>query len=304
MKAKTIKTHSTESFRDRFVKPDKNLAHLLKSGFGKFFIVRVEEFLKLIRLPVPPTRSTTHTFLYIAQGEAVMTIGSNTFRILKDECLIIPAGQVFSFSNPDINKGYLCNFHNDIIIGKFGKNDLLNDFVFLKIWGEHQISLDKETSQNCCSLLKRIYRQYSLNGLQNLDLIQSYFIALLCEINNVYKPLLITSNATPVNLANKFKELVFSNIKDKHLLTDYASLLNVTPNHLNKSVKIATGKSATKWINEALILQAKVLLYQSTWTIKEVAAEIGFYDQSYFSRFFKKQVGVTPLVFRRKIEKS
>ncbi len=218
--------------------------------------------------------------------------------------MIVPAGKVFSFCSPDINKGYLCNFGNDMIIGKFGKNDLLKDFEFLSVWGNPRLSIDNKTSKYVHQLLKRIFLDYSENGLKNADIIQSYLIALLCEINHVYKPLSTSKQTTAVALTNRFKELIFLNIKTKHLVSDYASLLHVSPNHLNKLIKTITGKSPTKCIDEALILEAKVLLYQTDLTINEVASDIGIYDQSYFSRLFKRYEGITPLAFRKKIEKS
>lgn len=260
--------------------------------------------IRLIKLPVPPARAITHTLIYLTEGEAVMRIGYETFKIFKDECLVVPAGQVFSFDYPDINKGYLCNFHNDIVIGKFAKNDLLKDFEFLSVWGNPKIGLDNQTSGYIKQLLKRIYLDYSVNGLKNLDIIQSYLIALLCEIKRIYKPLSNSRKTSSVTITNNFKELLFSTIKTKHLVTDYASLLHISPNHLNKSVKAITGKSPAKWIGEALVLEAKVLLYQTDLTINGIAAEIGIYDQSYFSRLFKKYEGLTPLEFRKRIEKS
>lgn len=299
-----IKTYSTETFRERFMKSKQKLDTLLKSDFGKFFIVKVEDMIRLIKLPLPPTRATNHTFIYLTEGEAVMTIGSEIYKIFKDEGLFVPAGQVFSFQNVDINKGYLCNFHNDFIMGKFGKKDLLKDFEFLNVWGNPRVTLDDQTSEYVLQLLKRIFLCYSENGLKSLNIIQSYFIALLCEIDRIYKPLLNHKQTKSAALTNKFKELIFSNIKTKHLVTEYAALLNITPNHLNKIVKQITAKSPTKWIDEMLILEAKVLLYQTDLTISEIAAEIGIFDQSYFSRLFKKYEQITPLQFRKLIEKS
>ena len=286
------------------MKPEQQLERLLKADYGKFFVVRVEEMISLIKLPVPPVRSTIHILIYLTQGEAIMTIGSETFTIPKNECLIVPAGQVFSFSNHDINKGYLCGFHDDFIIGKFGKNDLLKTFEFLNVWGNPNIKFDEQHSNFVMQLLMRIYADYSKYGLQNIDLIQSYFIALLCEINYVYKPVSNGKQVKYVRLVNKFKELLFSNIKTQHLVSDYASLLNISPNHLNKVVKQVTGKSPTKWIAETLVMEAKVLLYQTDFSINEVAAEIGIYDQSYFSRLFKKYEGITPLLFRKMVVTS
>ena len=286
------------------MQPEQKLDAILKSDFGKFFIVKVEKLIRLIKLPVPPIRSTTHTFIYLTDGEAVMTIGSETYKIFKNECLVVPAGQVYSFDHIDENHGYLCNFHNDIIIGKFGKNELLKDFEFLRVWGNPRISLDKQTSKFVRRLLKRILLDYSENGLTNLDIIQSYFIALLCEVNRVYKPVSASTQTNSVSITNRFRELLVDRIKTSHRVTDYASELNITPNHLNKAVRTITGKSPTKWIDEAIVLESKVLLYQSSLSISAIAAEVGLFDASYFSRLFKKYEGVTPLAFRKMIETS
>jgi AraC family transcriptional regulator, transcriptional activator of pobA len=286
------------------MKSGKNVDELLKLDFSKFFIVKVEDMIRQIKLPVPPNRATTHTFIYLTSGNANMNIGSSSFNISKDECLIVPAGQVFSFNKLDVNTGFLCNFHNDIIIGKFGNGHLLKDFEFLSVYGNPHIRLDKQTSKQVLQLLQRIYADYSASGLKNIDIIQSYFIALLCELNLIYKPLSNSKQISAINITNKFKQLLFSNIRQKHLVADYAAMMNITPNHLNKAVKAITSRSPTKWIAETLVLEAKVLLYQTTHSINEIASGIGIYDQSYFSRLFKKYEGITPLEFRKWIEKS
>jgi AraC-like DNA-binding protein len=280
------------------------LDEILKPDFEKFFLVKVEDLIRLIKLPVPPVRSTNHSFIYLTHGEATMTVGSERYKILKDECLFVPAGQVYSFAKHDKNRGYLCNFHNDFVIGKFGTAELLNDFEFLSVWGNPHVRLDKQTSKYVLHLFKRILQEYSGRGLNNVSILQSYFISLLCEVNNLYKPLSISRQANAVKITNRFKELLFANFKSKHLVSDYASLLNISPNHLNKVVKNISGKSPTRWIDEAIVLEAKVLLYQSNFKVSEVATEVGIFDQSYFSRLFKKYESVTPLQFRQMIEKS
>lgn len=78
-------------------------------------------------------------------------------------------------------------------------------------------------------------------------------------------------------------------------------MLSITPNHLNKCLRTITGKSPTKWIDEAIILEAKVLLSQTTLSVNEITTELGLSDPSYFSRFFRKYEGCTPLEFRKHI---
>ena len=286
------------------MKPEPVLDHILKPDFQKFFIVKVEDMFQTMKLPVPPTRATIHNIIYITEGEATMSIGSEMYTISAGEGMVVAAGQVFSFANPDVNKGYLCCFHDDFIVGKFGKNDLLKDFEFLRIWGNPVIHSDNKTSFYIENLLTRMLADYSFNGMNNSDIIQSYFIALLCELNGIYQSDYVSKKSVSITISNHFRELLFQHFKTKHLVTDYASLLNITPNHLNKSVKAITGKSPIKWIMEAIVLEAKVLLFQSELTISEIAAEVGLMDQSYFSRLFKKQEGITPLEFRKSIEKS
>jgi AraC-like DNA-binding protein len=300
----TIATYSPGRFRENYITPAKELNGLLKPDFTKFFAVKVEALLRLMKLPVPPVRTTNHTLIYLTQGEATMTVGSETFKIFRDECLFVPAGQVYSFSRRDKNKGYLCNFSNDFLIGRFGNAGLLNDFEFLRVWGNPRVKLDKQTSAFVLHLLKRIRLEYSHNGLNNATILQSYFISLLCEVNSVYKPLASGGRTHAVDITNRFKSLLFTNFRSTHRVSDYAALLNITPNHLNKVVKKISGKSPTRWIDEAIVLEAKVLLYQSNLNIGEVGEAVGISDQSYFSRLFKKYESVTPLQFRQMIEKS
>jgi AraC family transcriptional activator of pobA len=266
--------------------------------------VQVQDLIRLIKLPVPPTRSTTHTLIYLTSGEANITIGSRSYTIYQHECVVVPAGQVYSFAKPDINKGFLCNFHNDTIVGKFGTAALWKRFEFLQVWGNPFIRLPKETSAYVLQLFKRIYTHYKNTGLDKPELIQSNFIALLCEIHEAYKPLSDSRQTTAVTLTNAFKELVFKHVRSKHLVTEYAALLHVSPNHLNKIVKQITGRSPIKWIDEAIVLEGKVLLHQTDLSVSGIAAELGITDASYFSRLFKKYESLTPLQFRQRIEKS
>jgi AraC-like DNA-binding protein len=302
----SIKVYDTPAFTTKFM-PSEELNATLKAGFNRFFIVRVEDMYRHVHHAVPASRSTTHTGIYLTAGEAYMKIGSELYTIHKNEMLFVPAGQVFSFEaydNTKFNKGYLFNFHDDILVGKFGKTSLLRDFEFLTAWGNPQISPDKQTSRFVLHLLKRLFLEYTENGLSNLNIIQPYFITLLCEVNRAYQPLSKSPYTHAVNLTNQFKQLLFTKIKTTHLVSDYAGLLHITPNHLNKAVRTITGKSPGKWIDEAIVLEAKVLLSQSTLSISEVAVEVGVEDQSYFTRLFKKQEGITPTTFRKMIEKS
>src|SRR6186713_3129621 len=92
---KEIEVYDPHAFTTRFMEPA--VKRILKPGIGKFFVVKVEEMYRLVTHAVPASRSTTHSCLYLTEGEAIMKIGSETYTIHPGEILFVPAGQVFSF---------------------------------------------------------------------------------------------------------------------------------------------------------------------------------------------------------------
>ncbi|MFD2721520.1 AraC family transcriptional regulator [Hymenobacter monticola] len=299
-----IKTYSTASFRQAYIQPEAPQKPLLQPGFEQFFIVRVEDMMRQMKLPVPPTRTDASSLVFLTDGEAVMDIGSETYTIGPHECLVVPAGQVFAFaSGVDQNRGYLCNFRPDFLVGPPAAGNRPPEFEFLRVWGNPRIRLTTETAGFVQQLMDRMLQDHAGHALAHAALQQAYLVALLREISQDYRPV-AAGPAAGAHLANRFRELLFAHFKTQQLVADYAAQLCVSPNHLNKVVKAATGKSPTTWIAEAVVLEAKVLLHQSALSVGEVAAEVGLTDASSFSRLFKKHEGLTPLEFRRRIEKS
>jgi AraC family transcriptional regulator, transcriptional activator of pobA len=82
-------------------------------------------------------------------------------------------------------------------------------------------------------------------------------------------------------------------------VTEYADMLAVSPNHLNKCVKTATGKSAQDLLNEMIVLEAMVLIKQTDMQISEIAYKLSQQNHSDFSRFFKSKTGMTPKEYKQ-----
>ena len=78
----------------------------------------------------------------------------------------------------------------------------------------------------------------------------------------------------------------------------YADKLCVTPNHLGAVIKKASGLTVMQWLNRHAIKKAKVLLCYSDLPIREVAERMNFANPSFFSKFFKGEVGMTPGEYR------
>jgi AraC family transcriptional activator of pobA len=306
MKAKIIekiKTYEAKGFREKFLGEDNPMHLLFKSNSDHFFCLKTEEIMKL-RHPVPPSKHSCHTLIFVESGSHKMKVGHEEYETLANEIMVVAAEQVFSLDNiHNTHNGYICQFHPEVLIGKYGNREMLNDFDFLKVSGYPKTTIPAEDVPLVISILKRLQKEYTETTVANLNIVQAYLIALFYEMNkNKVKP---SKNSTAAEtITNRFKELIYQTVKTQHQVSYYASLLNVTPNHLNKSVKRTTGKSAATWIDETILLEAKYLLYQTTLSVGEIAAEVGMEDQSYFSRFFKKHEGTSPVQYRKMIDKS
>lgn len=306
MKSKTnekVKTYSPQGFREKFLGEDNPIHLLFKSNSDHFFCLEIGEMMQM-QYPVPPSKHSCHTLIFVSSGQHVMKLGYQEYTTTDNEIIVVPAGQIFSLDNiNNIHKGFICQFHPDILIRKYGSREMLNEFDFMKISGNPKITLDQKDVPDITAILNRLQKEYSETSNANLNIVQSYLITLFYEMNKNSVKSSKSISAAEV-IANKFKELIYTNIKTHHQVNYYASLLNVTPNHLNKSVKTVTGKSAAKWIEETILLEAKYLLYQTTLSVSEIAMQVGHEDHSYFSRFFKKHEGITPVQYRKLIDKS
>ncbi len=97
---------------------------------------------------------------------------------------------------------------------------------------------------------------------------------------------------------NRFRTLVFEHCNKERTVSYYADMLCITPKYLNTLVKEATGKSAWAFINEAVILEIKARLKSSNDTILQISESMNFPNPSFFSKYFRKNTGMTPTEYR------
>ena len=101
---------------------------------------------------------------------------------------------------------------------------------------------------------------------------------------------------------SSFLESVFNPDRMPGTLGSYADEAGISENYLSRLVKQSTGRSVGAWIDIVRIQRAKRLLAYTNHSIIDIAASVGVEDQSYFSRLFKKETGMTPSAFRKKMQ--
>jgi AraC family transcriptional activator of pobA len=113
-----------------------------------------------------------------------------------------------------------------------------------------------------------------------------------------FKDVLITKRV------NQILTLVDTYYRSHFDITFYAEQLNLTPKRANEICKQSLGITITRLIHIRLLIEARRMLGYENLNIKQVAFGLGFEDPAYFTRFFKRNVGITPEAFRNTCSKS
>jgi len=266
-----------------------------KKNFNDFYIHGLSDDTYELKMPLPPHRQTNHSIILVTKGTITASAGFDNYTIEQNAIIVIPAGQITSLSSMSENiEGFYLHFSDDYLV---------HSKVDLSKWLTRPvIKFANAELERLTTLLKRMQK---LNENEaNADIIKLYLSTFLAEMEQSSDFRLRFNFPAHERLTLEFKRLLNYHITKNKSVRFYASELNVTPNHLNKSVKITLGRSASTLIDEMLILEAKVLMQKNNLSISEIAFEIGIDDVSYFGRFFKKHTGFTPTEYRKMIDLS
>ncbi len=190
-----------------------------------------------------------------------------------------------------------------IVMSKFFVEDIflhINDMQNLSAMARHPVAkIPEDILPKFESLYESLHIVSSdTENPQVLKALQHSIIAFYYRYAYRCYELLNSSGDTGARLSDRFIKLVKDKFKTERFLEYYAEELGVTPKHLSRTVKAQTGYSAASWIERFLILEAKILLKSTNLTIQQISDNLNFPTQSFFGKYFKKNVGVSPKHYR------
>lgn len=130
-----------------------------------------------------------------------------------------------------------------------------------------------------------------------LQMMLQRFLILCTRIYKLQQP---SVDEMTVDIIREYNYLVEKHFRELHSVADYASLLNKSPKTLANTFAKWSGKTPLKLIQDRKMIEARRLLTYTDMPVKEIAYELGFIDIQTFSRFFKKQLDISPRDFREK----
>lgn len=267
--------------------------------------MRIEDLIERVLKPILPSREESHTLIFVTKGSYKTKIGFKEYTIMPNNIVVLQAGAVFSTEQISKNvEGFTCHFHPNVLIGKFGNRSLISDFEFLNTGSHPIIEVTNNAKLAVLNLFKRLNFEFKSDLTPNPNIVHSYLYALLTELKVLDGQNSLVSQSAAYQITLQFRKLVHEKVKENLKVVDFAKIMNVSSNHLNKSVKSITSKSASEIIDETKLIEIKYLLYQSSLSISEISYKMGYLDSSYFTRFFTKRENISPTKFRELIEKS
>ncbi len=138
--------------------------------------------------------------------------------------------------------------------------------------------------------------------LLHRELIMSLGRSIFYEIMFAYsssQPITVQAHTSRDGVFQKFLTSLFRNFKREREVNFYADELSLTPRYFSSIIKDRSGHSALQWIVQMVISSAKQELISTDKSIKEISQEFNFPTQSFFGKYFKQYVGVSPKTFRK-----
>jgi len=245
-----------------------------------------------------------HSFyhlVFFTKGGGSQTIDFQQVPVKPFQIYFMIPGQVHNWAFKGEVDGYIINFSVPFFQSFLLKANYLEEFPFFTgIVDDATIDVPAASQDKIINLFEELIRESEEPNALADDMVRSIMLQLFISVAR----LSITSvnKAIPsynYTLLRSFQKLIEKNYTLIKLPKQYAELLYITPNHLNALCNDVLGIPAGEVIRNRVVLEAKRLLINNDLTVLEIANQLNFADNSYFTRFFKKQVGLTPEEFRK-----
>ncbi|SEF55301.1 AraC-type DNA-binding protein [Xylanibacter ruminicola] len=252
-----------------------------------------------------PTEPRKMNFILIGlctKGRIEYRLDTQEMIINPGDILIVSDKHVVDKYQPSPDMEGLCmmlsvNFFHEIIQNVRDVNSL---FLFAR---SHPVmSLDRKEQDTFKEYFQVIKQKIGDNGnFFHKDLIRTLLLAMFYDVGNIINRVrkLDKPQTRAEAIFTNFIKMVEANYKHERRISWYAIQLGITPKYLSETVKAVSRRTPNEWVDNYVMMELRVLLKNSTKSIKEITEEMNFPNQSFLGKFFKEHVGISPNKFRK-----
>ena len=256
--------------------------------------------------PLTPTRYDDALILVgITDGEMDIQIDYISYTLRKYSiALIMPTHMVTFVKGSDKLKGWILILSSAFVEARGFMSKKPSAISYMQLKKNPLTAFDHDEYKSLCVNLEyirdKIHQHIHFFQEEVMKLALQMFFT---DLDNLYlkkgKYQITASLSRKEELFDDFQTLLWEHCKKKRNVKFYADKLCITTQYLSSILKEQSGKSASQWIQETLITEAKGMLKSPRVNVQQVANKLNFPDQSTFGKFFKKHTGTSPMTFRK-----
>ena len=253
---------------------------------------------------VGPLRSAFYRVSITVSGTLDMQIGLEEYKHRPRTMSFTVPHQIFQKNNISSDAfGYYMLFEAGFMEDVLPAVALAREFPFFGLLGMPVFQVSEEELQRIGGLMMKIDEEVQQSRTGRVKAVKLYLYLLLLEARRSYERQGLDgqhSDQAGSSLVSRYLRLVAVHYLKKRNVSEYAGLLGVSANHLNRMVKEVTGRTASECIREMLVQEAKSLLRYTDSSVSEIAYQMDFSDPASFNRFFRAAADETPLIWRKR----
>ncbi|WP_298545753.1 AraC family transcriptional regulator [uncultured Aquimarina sp.] len=247
-----------------------------------------------------PHRHDFYYVLFIHRGSGFHTIDFKSYQIADYSVYFVSPGQVHALQLDENTEGFAIFFKPEFYLMNSNPKKLLDFPFFHTLSNEPALFLDENKFSVIQHTIRDIFDEYTNFKIGRDHVIRAYIDVLLVKLSRYYqREELAGEPLRTTYLLRELENLIDHNYISIRSATEYAEMMNISSKHLSDITRKALNKTITNLIHERIIIEAKRLLLYTDYTVSQVAYELEYLDKSYFLRFFKKNVGLTPETYRQ-----
>lgn len=265
---------------------------------GELYVNTFAEHLRTHHFVEERHRHNSYLLVFFTNGSGVHEIDFDSFSIRPGSLFVMHPGQLHYWSLSEDIEGFIIIYSQEIYDLYFSSKKI-NDYPFYYAAGNRpEIYFPEENAKALLPYFTAIIAESRQKESYAKDKILNLLDCIHIEIARKYTGTeMQTAHAYNARIRN-LELLIEQHFRSQKLPSFYASRLNITLKHLNRITNEILQKTATVVITERVMLEAKRMLADRQLSVSEIANALGYEDMSYFSRIFKKNVGVSPKAFR------
>ncbi len=251
-------------------------------------------------------RNNYYSLIWVTEGSGKVKADFTEYEFNKNSLFAFSPYQPFMFTAEKI-KGIAIHFHPDFFcIHKHQTEVACNGVLFNNIYQPPFTLIDESSKVTLLMLIEQMKSESKKAALAQYEILVSYlkiFLITSSRLKTEQQPeaLELVSDLKEPFILRNLKEAIEKDFKKKHSASDYAEVLNISAKALAKITKSHFNRTTTELISERIIIEAKRELYLTRKSVKEIAYELGYDDEHYFSRFFKNNTDISPQIYRETV---